>query len=148
MSAWFVSKEDIDLIVSWTRPNSVEDGTRLGKMLWRENVKSLRARYAGPNYEADHLEQDAEVEAYVFRQLHGLKPVPLAKIIACYDYQSCEHEGWAASAARALCTEIETALNLPSKYREKSGWQDAPWGVRDDADLAKVCDLTLSRSPQ
>jgi hypothetical protein len=140
MSAWFVSKDDIDLIVSWTKPNSVEDGTRLGKMLWRENVKSLRARYHGPDYEDEHCDQDAEVEAYAFRQLHGVKPLPLAKIIDCYDYQSCEHEGWETSEARALCTAIQNAMNLPAKHHDLPGWKDAPWGVHGEADLAKVCE--------
>jgi hypothetical protein len=140
MSAWFVSKDDIDLIVSWIKPSSVEEGTRLGKMLWRENVKSLRARYAGPNYEAEHREQDAEVEAYVFRQLHGVRPIPLAKIIDCYDYQSCEHEGWETSEARALCVAIQNALNLPDKHHDLPGWKAAPWGVHGAADLTKVCE--------
>ena len=47
----------------------------------------------------------------------------IAKIIHCYVYQSCEHEGWKESSACDLIRRLETRLleRLP-------GYQEAPWG--------------------
>jgi hypothetical protein len=48
----------------------------------------------------------------------------IAKQIAHYEYQSCEHDEWEASEAHALCRALADALlcSLP-------GWTEAPWGI-------------------
>lgn len=85
MSAIFVSKHDIDLLVSAMRKlkSHVRVGTRydcadriepndLGHILWSENVKSLRYRY--PTDRDDHRAFDREVAAYSFTEYFRHQP--------------------------------------------------------------------------
>jgi hypothetical protein len=48
----------------------------------------------------------------------------IAKQIAHYEYQSCEHGGWEESESRAFCLALAEAL-----LRSLPGWEDAPWGI-------------------
>ena len=80
----------------------------IGRLLWRENEKSLRYRYSDAGQE--WAEDFAAIDAFTF------KPQPdtdEAALECCeeYDYQSCEHDGWEASNAKAfidaLCAKLE-----------------------------------------
>ena len=141
MSAYVVGKGTIDVIVSALREWKIGHGAiaglarldphEAGKRLWRENVKSICYRYD------DHtgMFDEAEIEAYRFRELHNLKPGGVAKVVGCYDYQSCEHPEWEASDAYAACRAVEAKLLtlLP-------GYASGPWGIDKDSDLLAVCD--------
>jgi hypothetical protein len=100
-----------------------------GMMLWAENLASIHARYPdtleggmypGP---ADFTADD--VLAYRFTRVSGrIDPVAILKAIACYEYQSCEHEGWLASEARQFCIALQHKMicALP-------GYVTAPWEI-------------------
>jgi len=147
MSAMFVSKHDIDLLVSAMREfgayvRIVDRHDRadrfnaddLGRLLWAENVGSLQHRY--PTDRDDHRAFDREVSAYVFRCYCNLKPGPIGQLAEFYEYQACEHPDWRASDAFfALCgLRVELVKRLP-------GADDAPWGVANEADIAYFAKL-------
>ena len=124
MSAWLVSKKHIDVLVHarsiskfWDVPENEMTDTELGKMLWRENMLSLEARYD------DRIDDDL-LEGYSYSEPKQFPIVNILKAIHCYEYQSCEHEGWKNSAAHNYCKLIHHALisYLP-------GYDDAPWGI-------------------
>lgn len=120
MSAWFVPKAHIDLLVtaafdgptdsapkSWSFPiSNVSNMTmdEAGRMLWGENVKSLEARYGG----AENM-VDPAWEAYHWTRTDG-PIITILKAISCYEYQSCEHDGWERSKAWWFCHSLTAAL--------------------------------------
>jgi len=154
MSAFFVSKDDIDLLVSAIRqfqapvrmgdrfvtPDAA-DPRELGQMLWSENVKSLRARYpdSNPEYEAERRDQDRDVAAYKFQEYPGVKPAAIAAIADCYEYQTCEHAGWAQSDAYIAIASLRARL-----VRLLPGYDDAPWRITEPEDIAQVVDAAAS----
>ena len=149
MSAIFVAKHDIDLLVSAIRELKSHvrlqgrhdradriDPDDLGKMLWSENVKSLRCRY--PTDRDEHRAFDREVLAYAFTEYPGVKPGPIGSLADFYDYQTCEHPAWRDSDAFfAMCElRVELVKRLP-------GAASAPWGVTDATDIAGFAAPTL-----
>jgi len=152
MSAWVMDKRDIDVLVSaliefkvWMSINGKDyryggdfDPVDLGKLLWLENVRSVTKRYnldtsPARNRQDEHAEYVDAILAYRFKPYTGLKPGPVAKLAACYDYQSCEHAEWATSIAKDIIARLNDKLVtfLP-------GYEDGPWGINNAADLAKV----------
>lgn len=154
MSAYMVSHEHINTILATTLalsmqmehpefwlPPSISDSvygdrprtptrdqmTGLGQFLLGANAKSLDARYGhhgprgGDMYDEDH------VSGYVFQ------PEPrkaahdagyLAKMLACYEYQACEFDGWEQSEAKKWCNWArDCALRAMPSYKA------APWGL-------------------
>ncbi len=117
MSAFLVSKRLIDLLVTAVGVGRGDRAasTQLGQRLWEENQKSLGARY----HDNDPL------PPYEFTPFEGsIDPVVVLKQIDCYEYQSCEHDGWISSKAREFCTELRDTMigQLP-------GYDEAPWGI-------------------
>ena len=94
---------------------TVSFGT-LGAMLLAENVRSVNDRYDEDNLEPIYQHSDVYTS-----------PVVTLKSIHCYEYQSCEHEEWEASAAHVFCQQLEHAIisDLP-------GFDEAPWGIDRD----------------
>jgi hypothetical protein len=94
----------------------------MGRMLWRENMLSMGARYREP---ADEI----ALAAYCYvtpSAVLAAGPVAHIKNLHCYRYQSCEHTAWESSEACALVDVLESYLThrLP-------GYDAAPWGFRD-----------------
>ena len=143
MSAFIVSEDHIDALVSvalfgvaevpalsgrWHTPYfgnpghkvEVHNADKLGEMLVRENVASVQARY--PNERMSSI----EVYRYPFQKL----PVPAVgvvaalKLVQCYEYQSCEHDGWDESAAKRFCLAFKDQL-----IRCLPGYDTAPWAI-------------------
>jgi len=50
-------------------------------------------------------------------------PVETLKLVHCYIYQSCEHDGWKDSEARRFCRALEG-----TSARLVPGYDEAPWG--------------------
>jgi len=145
MSAFLVSKRHIDtmveaailvglhrsLIYRGVLPPGREAASELGRLLWRENLRSLEARYRGGAPDDDF------VTAYKWTPTHlgSCGEIPKARIpallkaIECYEYQSCEHGGWEESHARRMCEALRRALisRLP-------GYSEAPWCIEDDGE--------------
>ncbi len=149
MSAYVVNKRHIDALVtgalecgqrdrsrfSWYHEgqrHEVEDITEsaasLGALLWRENVKSVQARY--PESASDDLPRPSGFDAdeaafYRFEPLaESLTMVELLKAVHGYEYQTCEHAGWPTSEAHAFIEALkDSAINYLDGYSEASTWE-------------------------
>ena len=92
---------------------------RVGQMLWDTNRESVNYRYddatEGPEYTGRPA---ASMQALEIESVQALKA------IACYEYQSCEHDEWEGSEARAFCVALRRrAIDaLP-------GYDDAAWDI-------------------
>ena len=139
MSAYVVEKEHIDALVraavvarlwywhdgtSHSVTNLTADET--GRMLWLENVCSVATRYE--ESDLDELPGAMETQAYFWPPILLLRgqasPVEILKSIACYEYQTCEHDAWKDSEAAAFCSAL--------RHHEISclpGFEDAAWGA-------------------
>lgn len=133
MSAFIVTRAHIDLLVSAALryrvgvihgPDGKEvftcnDNTadELGRLLWTENHRSVNYRYR----------EKTKAPDYYFRERAAFSPVEAIKAVHCFEYQSCEHDGWEDSTAKRICERIIRAAThaLP-------GYDDAPWGVYDE----------------
>src|ERR1035437_1272028 len=155
MSAWIVSKAHIDALVnaagsvdfqnhssgmSWWNGDERHEMTysdrvrasEVGMMLWATNLESINARYPdtiedesgcpGPN----DFEGSVSVAEYRFTPTRDLEPEVILKAISCYEYQSCEHEGWKTSEAKSFCEALEHKMigRLPA-------YNLAPWGLEE-----------------
>jgi hypothetical protein len=99
-------------------------------MLWRENIKSVAHRY--PNESSATLpgpvDEDFNVRPNDFRRekFSTFEPAQVFKAIDCYEYQSCEHEGWEQSEAFAFCDALRQRTCCAV-----FGYEDAQWGAPD-----------------
>jgi hypothetical protein len=84
------------------------------------------AYYMGPYAWEPYLAAEAGLPARrtPAEVLPPASTVVIAKQIAHYEYQSCEHEGWRDSEARAFCHALGDSL-----LRSLPGWEQAPWGI-------------------
>lgn len=122
MSAWMCSNQHISAIVhayvppEWSRDQpTLADRKATAKILFDENVRSLKSRY--PNHPHN----------YKFTMVSPRREytvVELLKLIDCYEYQACETNDFKETAAAKICREYREHLigRLP-------GYDAAPWGV-------------------
>jgi len=150
MSAFVVDKAHIDALVAaglraqdgeyaelpltWSVPRrraparlDYLSADAVGRMLWRENVRSVAARY--PNDAVVWANAMREADAYTFPGTTVVRAPGLAaalKAIDCLEYQSCEHRGWKTSEAKRFCEALRARLValLP-------GYREAAWGIHD-----------------
>jgi len=87
--------------------------TELIKMLTRENDLSIGARYASAEM------RDPRIPRHPSKALN-LSPGGIVKAVNSYQYQSCEHDGWANSQARTFCQALVAAM-----ARKLPGYDDA-----------------------
>ena len=127
MSAWIVSKHHIDQLVAGALRLGVigpQDATVVGRMLTNANKKSIRARYGWYDEEA------ARVKTYWYTIPRApISDVSLLKQTRCYDYQTCEFDGYEKSRAHAFVRKVERALAERGVTNKSEGYEAAPWGV-------------------
>lgn len=136
MSAWIVSKTHIDSLVQALIEADLIDpdkATTTGRMLWRENLRSINYRYpdtigarAG-SYPGPLGFGPKAVTDYTYEPLEGKAfdaPHVVNKAAGCYDYQTCEHPGYARSKARLLVLALSGATSHAERFK-----LDAPWGI-------------------
>lgn len=112
-------------------------------LLAAENVKSLNARY--PRDPSRGIRGGAHPydRTLYQRVLAATQPGPdiarVAKALACYEYQSCEHDGWKTSDACHLVGFLRAA------YLQKvRGYSDAPWSIDSLVDVTTSDTTTVS----
>lgn len=98
----------------------------VGQMLWDACIESVSARY--PNDTKESLPGPIG-ETYVYDKhkpliFHGFDPVQVLKTCHCWQYQSCEVEGWQESEAN---TFIEALISYAC--RALPGYEEAEWGA-------------------
>jgi hypothetical protein len=95
-------------------------------MLWLENYKSVSYRYDTTNDLPGPVDFTlADLDDYIFEPpAQRLTAVEMFKLIDCYEYQACEHPGWATSDAKAYCERLRRDLigKLP-------GYAEAAWEI-------------------
>lgn len=145
MSAFVVDPAHIDYLVSaaiqWNYGGAiyfdlpeqsvrVDHGTAdaVGATLLAENIASVNHRYPDDAY--DDLPGPVPTPHaidYRHRFALNVKPLWVLKAIRCYEYQSCEHPGWAESAAKTFCERMttEAIARLP-------GYDQAPWDITSE----------------
>lgn len=137
MSAWIVSKRHIDALAYWLdRMGIAHDKQKMGELLWSENHKSIRARYGDYDYKGNYVKRP---------KYHYMDPRPIPQrdlyddfdpqnldqiqaLVHCYDYQTCEHDGWEKSRAKRLMDKLETQLVMSGADWKREGTK-APWGI-------------------
>lgn len=146
MGAFMVSRKHIAVLVTAARAWGISwrnsagawvtardaDPAELGRLLWAENMASVTARYpdtvvvGGPQDGAVKLADLPGTigESYQYethRDVALPSAVAVLKLCGCYDYQSCEHEGWEASEARKVVEAIrDTGIGRLPGYDEAS----------------------------
>lgn len=127
MSAWIVSKNHIDHLVAGAIRLGViteHNATTVGRMLTNANKKSIRARYGYDD------EGAARVKTYWYQRPYVLlSDVSLYKQLACYDYQSCEYDGYENGPAHKFVRKVESVLESMGVTNQSEGYDHAPWGV-------------------
>lgn len=128
-----------------------DNASNVGAMLWAENVRSVEHRYSPPGREAIYgegwetpnaplpgsytrveivpevqpIEMPEWVGGYMFkRPQRAYQGVEILKAIACYEYQSCEHDEWETSEAKTFCKALRSRMiqSLP-------GYDTAAWEI-------------------
>jgi hypothetical protein len=94
---------------------TVENVDELGSMLVRENVASVIHRYDDTAlHELPGMRQEilatARTSIYRFERTQGFGTGQMMAAITCYEYQSCEHDGWKTSDAAAFCRYLREEL--------------------------------------
>lgn len=133
MSAWLVTKRHIDVLTYGMVKHGIiilSERDKIGRMLWSENYRSIRARYGvdehnrrRPPYECAYPPFKYQDDIVIFKQA------------GCYQYQSCEHNGWARSDSKwftdVLISRTAQALGHidPGTVYERPDYRTAPWGV-------------------
>lgn len=95
----------------------------VGQMLWNENVASVSARYPDCKDLPGPVGCDYQ---YGTHRVHTplLSPVAMLKAIDGYEYQSCEHDGWATSSAKAFVDVLRATA-----IRALPGYSEAAWEI-------------------
>jgi hypothetical protein len=113
----------------------------VANMLWRENIISVGERY--PNESSARLpgprNETFLVEPHdIGRLFEVIDPVQVLKSCSCYEYQSCEHDGW----------ETSEALSFIAALRSRSisvlpGYDAAIWGAPEpmSRNVVRLSDL-------
>lgn len=159
MSAYLVDKVHIDLLADvvrrgpdgwivspsrpWDVPLYLDDDLRtrdaIGLELWRENLRSINARYPDTIDDPDAIPGPAgvgpaQIEAYRFTRINPrLTAGEAAKAIACLRYQSCEHKGWEKSRAAEILRQVEELLLTLLPGYDTSPWE---WTARTAVESA------------
>lgn len=113
MSAYVVDKDLIDRLIAGAidaRIIAIASAKDWGQTLWRENVVSVAYRYSLATRDPDELSSyNRDVAAYEYEPC-AVTAQQIDADIDCLDYQSCEHDGWEASAACALLRNLRIAF--------------------------------------
>lgn len=144
MSAWIVSKSHIDCIVQSLiieKLIAVVEADDTGQMLWRECLRSVAYRYPGDGdgeRPGPNDFRDCHVDEYRFIGIEApLDDAIVAKQIACFQYQSCEHPAWKVSAAKVLTDDLAERIAARhggdphwwSTLTDARGHDGLPWGI-------------------
>lgn len=137
MSAFVVSREHITRLVNIALVAAIDSGRTqpdpydLGRMLWAENLKSVKARYPNDtdgNRPGPIDFHDCDVDAYTFGLMSDFcstfDPVEMLKLINCYEYQTCEHKEWKESESFRWCQQMKHYL-----ITQLPGYDEAKWAV-------------------
>lgn len=116
------------------RPGDIAEASRVGQMLWDENVKSVAYRY--PNDARDELPgpvgETFEYGEHALRMGPRPEPAQIVKAARCLAYQSCEHPEWEASEACAFLDALkDAAVSAMLDDHERRTGKRLAWAIDD-----------------
>ena len=102
----------------------LENASEVGQMLLDECIRSVGTRYEESNITNLPGRTDAEyILPFEFKYSYEPPtPVEALKLIACYEYQSCETDDWKETEAYAFCEAL-----ISSTIGRLPGYDEAPW---------------------
>lgn len=128
MSAFIVSDNHINAIVSWASANGY--GRRMmtaelqatGSMLMAENCKSVGNRYADEHTKASCADA---LKMYRYKlDTRNRSAVEIIKACDCLAYQSSESQDWQTSDAKRFLDEVKQRA-----ISKLAGYTDAAWAI-------------------
>lgn len=133
MSAFIVSREDIDVLVAAIRNTTDLTPDELGRLLWSANLASLIHRYPGDGdgeRPGPRSFRDSDVDTYTFTApaAEYTTDGAVLKFAQCYEYQTEEYPGWGFSDAHALIAPLIAALKAGGAERTAE-YRNTPWGL-------------------
>jgi hypothetical protein len=146
MSAWVVTKHHIDVLVSAAIERGIavkfapvgalvlvtpENARFVGRMLLRENIASVVHRYSLSGTD-EAIEYLRHLVRYNFTFYPAIRPSAVAQALSCYDYQSCEHDGYESSAAAFFVSQLSASLG------DQQGTDADPWGFDSEDEVLAV----------
>lgn len=103
-----------------------EKAGEVGQMLWDTNAESVGYRYDTP-VDGDLPGPNDQTRVYWHVPAAPVWEPDLAQLfmsLDCYEYQSCEHDGWETLNAHAFIRSLRH-----SAWRRLPGYRDAEWGA-------------------
>jgi hypothetical protein len=98
----------------------------VANLLWRENIASVSGRY--PNESSATLpgpiNENFVIEPSDFARCVEIDPIQVLKSCDCFEYQSCEHDGWRDSEAKAFIDSLRNHA-----WHALPGYENAAWGA-------------------
>lgn len=133
MSAWLVSREHIDVLVTAGIDAGLitpDEAVETGEFLWRANAANLRFLYGDRADECGPVETEG-YGAYQARRIDGPHEYGwLLTQATCYDYQSCDAPTWPTSQAKAYIIELAERLETWAQISVNTALaRDYCWGV-------------------
>lgn len=138
MSAWIVDRVHIDALVQALAEGEIVTDVHpdeIGRILWRENVKSIHYRYPDTarndsHYPGPHDFVQAWADDYTYtRPAEALSKDSLLKQAHCYNYQSCEDPDFERSVAYGWIVTLQESLQRAGVTSATVAYQTAPWGL-------------------
>ena len=139
MSAWTVSHRHIDALVLWLERAGLikpQDKTKVGKMLWSENYRSIRARYGSYDRDGAFVARPPyvwrEPKPDTFNRYYDLfdpnDKDQAQALVHCYDYQSCETMDYETTRSARLMRKLDGWLVSQGADWKREGIK-TPWGI-------------------
>ena len=118
--------------------------TKIGRLLLIENVASLNARY--PTDYAEMLPDGFNPDTYRFEpdyffetRVQNMEAAAI-DLAACYEYQSCEHDGWETSYAKRFTDWL--TYQAAKKWARRTEVGLKTWEYIKPADAPKIVSLS------
>jgi hypothetical protein len=121
MSAWLCSEEHISAIVNHGGGSVAEF-----KMLLKENIRSLSARYPGRDF-LNEWKRDAR--KYMFRSNVAVSFTQVVKCCDSFDYQACETDDYRETKAAAYVEKVRAAAIAAGGKSEGAEYDRAEWSL-------------------
>jgi len=131
MSAWICTTKHINLLAHACIQLGVineDEGQKAATDLYGENVKSVNYRYR--SQEVYPPIKFVQPDTYYTK----LDLIDVYKQMNCFDYQSCEHDGWETSSAKNLLFLLKCAIEQELGKTEDEicstdEYGNGPWGI-------------------
>jgi hypothetical protein len=123
MSAWLCSEQHVNIIV-----NAIGGNAKDFKMLVKENLRSLEARYPGRDFLQD-WKNDVKVETFAFKSAAPGDMTQVIKSCDSFDYQACETDDYKSTKAATFVQKVRTHAIAAGGKSEGPQYDAAEWSL-------------------